>query len=740
MGEYEKEFETEKAYLKKVTDFLTVKISEMRESIDSKKHLLHRERQEEGVIVVDPNSPGRSADLTQHLLEDTRQLASIELQSRSLANYERMLSSPYFGRFDFLEDGSKYADKVYIGLHNVYDAEGDGDILVYDWRAPICSIFYRSEPGRTSFTAPDGEITGEVTAKRQYRIEHSLLKFFFDCSLYISDEILGEALAQNASPKMHSIVRTIQGEQDKIIRDTESDLLIAQGAAGSGKTTIALHRIAYLLYHSSVSKLTSKNIVIISLSDVFSNYIGTVLPELGEENVKEITFDKICTNLIGTNLSQSKAQFAESLLVDEKSGGITRDAYTFKGSPVFIEILRRFLSYYERRLIPFNDIYYSGKYIAQREGLKALFLNNKIGAPTLSRLRRIESILLSKIDPLQHERRKKLQAEIKVMQGHQFDFKAVARYIEIKEIEKLMDKIHKFTRFDALSVYKTLFSDRKRFDIICKGLDLPTNIGEIFEHTAKGLSDGTGFEDAAPLAYLSILMDNPKSIEGIRHVVVDEAQDYLPIHYAIFGLLFKGASFTVLGDINQQVETGATMNLYEDATKLLNKKKPMLLKLEKSYRASYEIMNFAMKIPEKRPEITPFERHEKEPELIKCSESKLADTLAGDIKKAQSEGFGTVAVICKTAKEAAELYEKLKMKTTVRLLKSGGEVGPGVMVMPAYLSKGLEFDCVFVPDLSEENYGSGLGRQLLYISSTRPLHTLTLYYQKDSAIVKRLRG
>ena len=739
MDNNKQEYEKENIYLSDVLKFLNNEIYNMRDIFDTKKHLLRRSRQEEGVLQSDFSSPGHSSDLSQHLLDDSTQLASIDHLARNIDRYERMLPSPYFGRFDFTEDGFTTPDKIYIGLHNLFDDKGDGDILIYDWRAPICSIFYRCEPGRASYTAPDGEVGGEITLKRQYKIEHSELKYFFDCSLVINDEILGEILAKNSSPTMRNIVSTIQKEQDVIIRDTKSDLLIAQGAAGSGKTTIALHRIAYLLYHSAVSGLTSKNIVIISLSDIFSLYIGAVLPQLGEENVTELTFDKLSANIIGSPLPQNRSDFFEKLLQDEKTGGILRQSYIFKGSAVFAEILKRFLLFYERNIIPFEDIYYNGILVSGSEELKASFLNNQAKAPALSRLRRIENILLEKLHPLQKQRHKELQSTIMSMEEHKVDYKTVSRYLAIKETEQLHAKIRKFTQFEAKSVYTALFADHSRFNKICDGLELPRDIDAIFKHTANNLKNGFGYDDAAPLSFISLLIDKLKIFDGIKHVVVDEAQDYLPLHYAIFGHVFAGASFTVLGDINQSAGTGASMSLYDDAAKLLQKRHPVLLNLSKSYRSSYEIMNFALKIPKNPLPITPFERYEKEPELVQYIENNLESTLAADIKETLSEGFDTAAVICKTAQDAAVLYERLRGKLDITLLQNTGEMGRGVSILPAYLSKGLEFDCVFVPDLSDENYLNGLGRQLLYISCTRALHRLKLYYKNDCEIVKLLR-
>lgn len=741
MDENSKEFADEKRYLESVLSFLKREISDIREALDIRKHILHRERRELGILVSENRSSGLAADISQSISEDQRQLSAINMMAKLLDRDEKLLASPYFGRFDFIEDGEREPEKFYIGLHNVYDAAGDGTIYVYDWRAPISSMYYRNELGRASYSAPGGEIGGEITLKRQYRIENSKLKYFFDSSLVINDEVLQETLAHNASPQMQNIVRTIQSEQDLIIRNTDSDLLIAQGSAGSGKTTIALHRIAYLLYHSAAKGLTSKNIIILSLSRVFSSYIASVLPSLGEENVKEITFGELADS-IGISADSDRVEFMDRLLADERNGSdkLLKSTLVFKGSRKFAVILERFLRYYTHRLIEFADVSYDGKIIANREEIKSIFLRDKTGTPALSRLRRIETILKSRIDIRQKELHKRLQDRFKVMPGHQYDYKSVARLISIKRTNKVLRQIAEFTKFSALDVYKALFSDFGRFKRICKGLELPDNIEEIFRYTKESLKNGASYDDMAALCYLALLIDKPTGFEGIRHVVVDEAQDYLPLHYAILAKLFPRASYTILGDIGQSVETDATMELYKEVMAILNKKRPVLMKLNKSYRSSYEITNFSLKIPQEKPEITAFERHENEPELIFCEDEKLVERIAADIKAALDEGFGTAAVICPTKRQARELYEQLAKKMPVTLLEKEGEVRRGALIMPAYLSKGLEFDCVFVPFLDDENYDGEFSNRLLYIACTRPLHRLSLYYSKESGILKRLMG
>lgn len=742
MNVNKQEFRAEEEYLEKVIAFLKKEIAETRDTIEMYKQNIYRTRREQGVLSTDFTSPGISSDLSQTLLEDQRQLNSVKMLIERLCRDEKLLFSPYYGRFDFKEDGEQSSEKIYVGINNIYDASDDGDILVYDWRAPICSIFYRNELGHVCYSSPDGEICGDVELKRQYKIENSKLKYYFDCSLVIDDEILQNVLGHNASPKMQNIVRTIQSEQDLIIRDTKSDLLITQGAAGSGKTTIALHRIAYLLYNKASSGLKSENIVVISLSEVFSDYIGAVLPELGEKNVNEVTFDIIFEKLTGVVPVQDRLAFTDAIISEKKavgSQGFMQEAYLFKGSHVFAQIIKRFLHYYENNIVKFRNMTYGGQLIAKSEELYKLFSNDKTGTPPLSRLRRIQNIIKSRIEMYQPAYHKKMENLLKNQEGHEYDYKTVARALAIKEASRVENEILKLTQFDAVTVYRELFSDKQRFEEMCKNLDVPENILEIFDYTAKNLENGINFDDMAPICYISLLLDRVKGFENIRHVVIDEAQDYLPLHYAVFGGLFKNASFTILGDISQSVETSASSTLYDDIKEIIKKKNPILLTLNKSYRSSYEIMNFALNIPDVRPDTVPFERHEKEPEIICCADDEICERLAADIAAALDEGFETAAVICETRKQAKKLYERLHDKINIKLLENAGEITRGAMIVPAFLSKGLEFDCVFIPNVDLWHCDKELSRQLLYIACTRALHRLNLYYGKDCDIIKKLK-
>ncbi|MBC2581790.1 UvrD-helicase domain-containing protein [Clostridium sp. DJ247] len=657
---------------------------------------------------------------------------------KKINNYKRMLNSPYFGRFDFLEEGFRDVEKIYIGLHNLMDSE-DYSIYVYDWRAPIASIFYRNELGRAAYNSPNGSINGNVFLKRQYKIKNSKLEFFFDSNIRINDDILQEVLSRNSSTKMKNIVETIQKEQDIIIRDTENELLIVQGVAGSGKTSIALHRIAFLLYEGLNSKLASNNVIIISPNDIFSKYISHVLPELGEENVEQVTFDGIVLKHFGKRFrAQTRHEQLETLInAGNIEGFNTRmSSIEFKGSLVFKHILDRLLQYCERSLIKFKDIYYDGKTVETKEQLKNSFLDNKIGMPIAKRLKRIESIILNKIHPLRKRRLEKIEKIVQKSDDHVFEIRSFSRLLSIKESKLFMDYIRSFTEVDFMHLYKTLFNKKGLLFKLSKGLELPYNIKEIILETAKQLEQGkVPYEDCAALIYLKLKLEGLEEYSNIKQVVVDEAQDYYPLQYEIFKLLFGGARYTVLGDFNQSLEKDCDKSIYDEIDEILNKRKSVKLFMRKSYRSSYEITVFAQKLLNNEQEIISFDRYGSEPLVIFKEKQSLIDkTIIKDIEHYESQGYGSIAVICKTQKEADEIQSRLRSLTHSKILNiSEGNIEKGVIVVPAYLAKGLEFDVVLVYNASSENYKNEFDRKLLYVACTRALHQLVIYHTGEKS-------
>lgn len=674
----------------------------------------------------------RLTEISQYLSELRSQTESYGSVFKQVEKYKKMLDIPYFGRFDFVEEGSDEDEKLYIGLHNVIDSESF-NIIIYDWRSPIASIFYQYELGDVTYKSPSGPVSGNVLLKRQYKIKSGQLEYFFDSNVRINDEMLQDTLCFNSSTKMRNIVETIQKEQDAIIRDTNNGVLVVQGVAGSGKTSIALHRIAYLLYHGMSSKLNSNNILIISPNSIFSKYISNVLPELGESNVAETTFDDLAIKIIDSELQiERKNTQLESLInnTDEEEMRLRSSSIAFKESRVFVEILNRLLTYYEKNMIEFEDVYYDGSIIETKQILRNQFLRNEIGRPITKRLKRMEKKLFSMIHPIRKERIKRIEKLVEDKGEHKFQIRCFSRLLSIKESKVLRSKIRKFTEIDFLHVYKYLFSQEGLLLKLAQGLKLSDCINQIIEITRRDLEKGVVcYEDTAPLIFLRLKIEGNDLFSEIKQVVIDEAQDYSPMQYEVFNLLFDKGKFTILGDVNQSICKNPNESLYDDIIEIIKRKNAIKLNLDKSYRSSYEITSFAKKILNLSQEITNFERHDTKPTVeLKDSFERIDKAIYDNIKKLMKEGYTSIAVICKTAIEAKGVYEKLR-NLDVKLIDSEEKmIEKGVLIIPVYMSKGLEFDAVVIYNASRESYSNEMDRNLLYIACTRALHRLNLYY------------
>ena len=730
----EQDLQEETAYLDQVLAFIRAELNAETAMLAAKKTRLIAARRDMWENTVPyANDFTRLTEINQYLSELNTQTADYGSTLKKLRKYRKIIGSPYFGRFDFKEEGSADRDKIYIGLYNVMDWK-TGNIFVYDWRAPIASIFYQYEPGEVLYSAPTGVIAGDISLKRQYKIHNSELKYFFDCSIMINDEILQEVLSRNASPRMRNIVETIQKEQDIIIRDTANELLIVQGVAGSGKTSIALHRLAFLLYNGMSSNLNADNFLILSPNAVFSKYISSVLPELGEENVAQTTFDDVTAKQLAGRLKTENRNFQlESLIAlqSDEEMAIKKKSIEFKGSRAFAQILDRLILHYERRLIDFEDVYYHGKIIESGQQLKHLFLNNKSDAPMARRLKRIEQLIMNQVHPLRKARLEKIEQIVATSDGHELEVKSFSRLLAIREAKIFMARLRRFTEVNYENLYRELFQSPELFSKLARGLELPEEIERIVRRTKASLAKGYAhYEDCAPLLYLKLKVEGSDLFSDIRQVVIDEAQDYYPLQYEVFRLLFKNARYTVLGDIHQAIEKEADLSLYSVIEEILNKSRTVRLVLKKGYRSSYEISAYAQGLLGSQQEFIPFERHEAKPLVVhKNTQDLVVQAIAKDIDRFFEKGYESIAVICKTGREADNIHAELQGLTNVKLITTNeAEIEKGVLVIPSYMAKGLEFDVVLVHGASKDRYASELDRKLLYIACTRALHRLVLYY------------
>ena len=720
-------------------------------AVTSGRRRLYRLREDQDEEIASrPADFERNADISQYFEEDFRELSGIRQGMERLEHYRQMIRSPYFGRFDFAERGSG-REKIYIGRHTLMDEES-GDIYVYDWRAPICAVYYQYGLGPASYESPDGPVGGEMFLKRQYRIEDSRLRYFFDSGVVVDDDILQDVLGHPASPAMRSIVETIAREQDRIIRDTGSDLLMVEGPAGSGKTVIALHRVAWLLYRGAQQGLTSRDIVAVTPSDVFSRYISGVLPELGETNISEQTFDDLAEPLLGRP-AEPQEEFMEALA---GADGIRRAGHDFKNSGTFRILLDRWLTDFGRRQLPFADVWYDGRMVAAAEELRGAFLRDAAGLPPAARLARLEASIFDRIHPLARRKRRRLEQWLRGREEHAYDYRTVARWLTIREAGRVRRRIARFTRIDPLEVYRGLFADG-RLRQLAKGMErrfdkgsmrrfdedttrrfdedttLPPELDEIVRLTARRLRGGRiPYEDAAPLLYLRLRLEGKSGYEKIRQVVVDEAQEYTPMQYAVFGCLFPRALFTLLGDTGQTVLGGAFPPFYETAEAQLHKKRAVHLSLEKSYRSTWEITRFAGRLLSRTTE--PFERHGEEPRVVGFrDDGAMEEALVHCLAEYKEQGMETAAVLCRTESQARELAGRLADRMEIRYVGGEDRIRKGCMVMPVSRARGLEFDAVCVYDASAARYRTPLDRQLLYIAATRALHRLSLFYKGEPA-------
>ena len=739
MSSYRQDLKEELAYLDKTVLCLKRELEKEVERLTVRKdNLLETRKKMWEDTVHFSNDFERLTEISQYLSEVANQTSSYGNTHKRIENYKRVLNLPYFGRFDFVEEGWDEKEKIYVGLHNVIDSQTN-DIVVYDWRAPISSMFYQYELGDAAYQAPGGVITGEVLLKRQYKIRQGRLKYFFDCNIKIDDEVLQEVLSHNTSVKMKSVVETIQKEQDIIIRDTDNELLIVQGVAGSGKTSIALHRIAFLLYHGMNANLMSNNILIISPNTIFSKYTSSVLPELGEENVEQITFDDLIVKVLEGRLrTESRNKRLEALIgaQDDRASALRKSSIAFKESKVFEIILNRLIRYYAHHFIVFEDVYYDGITLETKQQLKAHFLNDKIGMPIAKRLKRLESRILDKIHLLQKKRIKKIEHLVQKMDGHGLEIQSFSRLLSIKESKVLLKRIKGFTEIHYLHVYRVLFTVDGLFFKLAQGLELPRDIEQIIAMTRNNLEkDYAPYEDCTALLFLKLKLEGSNMFSAIKQVVIDEAQDYTSMHYEVFNLLFKDVRYTVLGDIYQSIDRSVNASLYDRVVEIFGKRKAVKLSLNKSYRSSYEISAFAQKILDVRQDYICFERHEAEPVVV-CRDSvkSMEQGIIQDVGECVEKGYESVAVICKTAAESEKCYHRFKDFVNLKLVISNdAEFEKGVVVMPAYMAKGLEFDAVFVYNVSADNYWNDFDRKLLYIACTRALHRLVIYYTGEKS-------
>ena len=671
---------------------------------------------------------------------------SIEMYSEKIRLMKRSIDKPYFARLDFSRDGEEKVEKLYIGKVGVMDE--DNNNITIDWRAPISSMYYDSNIGRTSYKAPEGTCTGELLLKRQYDIENRKLKSFQDVDTVSNDELLKPYLSASADNRLKNIVSTIQHEQNSIIREPISKNIVIQGVAGSGKTTVALHRIAYLVYNYR-DKIKPNQYLVIGPNKFFVNYISGVLPDLDVENVKQLTYEELCSDFSNEDISLiDEGKKLIMSISNEKSLQYEK----LKVSMEFKEVLDKFLQEMKENIISEKGIIIKGYEVIPSNIIKEIYSSieeSNVYNDIKSKLDRTNLILAKYIDDNYDE------IIAKVKEQYQRNIDKSSKDDSKNELDKL-NFIEKEVRTGCKTSVKKYFSSLipNIINVYIKFLaninkyissELYNNIkAKVQRNIVNIKARKVEFEDLSALIYLKCKILGVEPYEKYRQVAIDEAQDFGDFSFYALKCLLKNATFSIFGDLAQSIYQYRGIENWKEVVNNTFKDNCEMKYLLKSYRTTTEIMNSANNITNyiKLDVAKPVIRHGKNVKYIDYNnDDEQINTIKSILKQYKENEYKTVAVICKNEEEATFINKKLQNDNIKikNITDSDTQYNGGICTIASYLAKGLEFDGVIVANASEEEYNSSkdIDMKLLYVSMTRPLHELNVLYKNN--IVKPLK-
>lgn len=676
----EKEIEHEKEYLNHCITIIRKKISDLGQVLyDREEKVLEFKK-----FIWDTRHDMDPTEMKTMINASDLEVTLMGYKGNYLQKLYRIQNNPYFGSITFKD--STGTNKIYIGITHLDDEEND-EYLIHDWRAPICSMFYDYEIGKAEYMAPEGKIKGEITNKRQFTIKNAVLERVFDNDINIDDELLQEVLVQESNDKMKNIVNTIQQEQNTIIRNVQDPNLIVQGIAGSGKTSVALHRIAFLLY--KIQDLTSNNVLIFSPNQIFTEYISNVLPELGESNTLQTTFK----SFLETNLSEFKEveSFTEFVERYYKYQERNIELVKYKQSNEIIKALDNYIEKFINEL-SFKEDLVTKDYELKRGELNYLFKD------------RYSKLLIP--ERLTHIAEKICNVYYKGRVGHKKEI-----------ISKLKKNLN--NNLNYKDIFKNFFRSEEF---------LNSYKGEITElEINKSVSSKSiKYEDACILVYIKGLLEGFNYKGQIKEIVIDEAQDYNILQYKLIRSIFKKSNFTILGDINQTVNPYYKYNSLEELKDIFEGS--IYLELNKTYRSSPEIIDYTNKILG-LSHVSAIRRNNNREVLFREEQNNLKELLLKDINEAKENNF-SVALITKTDEEAEKIYNLLKDddKEINLLLSTTKEFNKKKVIIPSYMAKGLEFDETIIYTTKENKYTKD-EKYLYYVACTRSQHQLIIYNQ-----------
>lgn len=696
----EKKFEDEVTieeleHLHDIQEIIAERLTEVEESMEKSKDDILQQKKYlwENIYEFDP------VEIASNRVSILEEHSSYEMRASRRRLLLKQQVNPYFGRIDFVYDGDDEPEILYIGLGGLQKKTGDGNII-YDWRAPISSMYYDFDIGKAYYDAPVGRLDGEIVQKRQLKIRKGILEYALQSNFKIDDEILQRELSGNGSTKMRNIVATIQKEQNAIVRDQISNVMVVQGVAGSGKTSIALHRIAFLLYQNK-KDLKSSEVLIVSPNTIFSDYISNVLPELGEQNIIEVSFDEIAEHeMKGIAKYETKYKQMEYVINCKDDEDTRLKSIRFKSGSVFLDELKVYVKGLEKTLFNFSNYFFHGE-VTDVKWIKDLYYGMMSKYPAFIRMSKIAERIADIYES-----------------NHNTEVSTTTR----NEMKQNLHAMAATT--DLLELYERFIDKLKDHYDECKDWCFSAS--------------NVQYEDVFPIILLKFLLfgNETSNFGRMKHVIVDEMQDYSMVQYEILNILFN-CKMTILGDVNQVVDRN-NATLIDNLQNIFGQK-ATLVKMMKSYRSTYEISEFCRKMCN-LTDAESFERHGEAPSIEEYDDyTSMINEIQKKIDHVDLSTITTMVVICKTASAALQLYENLEDSYQEKCYLMNDESSnfhEGIIITHSYLVKGLEFDYVIVPGVTADEYHTERDRQIFYIAATRALHKLdVMYYGNRSTFV-----
>lgn len=680
---------------------------------------------EEQILRTLPKKYGNNPVLLSNLMSST---------ATKITNIARMKEKPYFARIDFKEDKKPNKEKLYIGKVGVIDL--DGKVVITDWRAPVSTLYYDANLGKVEYNAPEGKIKGELSLKRQIIIQNKNVEEIFDVDSVSDDELLKPYLGASADNRLKNIVASIQSEQNNIIRKSIEKNLIVQGVAGSGKTTVALHRIAYLMYNNS-NRYKANQFMVIGPNRFFINYISNVLPDLDASNAVQVTYEELASDFTCEKLIFEDSTKKLSDIIDKKA---PKDYLKFKSSLKYKELLEKYLNNYEKTVISDTGVIINNIQVLSKDEVMETF-NEVIGECLEQRLDMTARVLSNRIknDDTIYNRVKNRMLELEKNEENIDKKRKIAKQElnMLKDLtntgfEKQIKKYVSISNLKSINIYKDFVENVDKLY-----LENDVDINSLKENTLKSLKSRIiENEDIAAIMFIRLYLFGNGEYKNIKCVVIDEAQDFGIFSYFVLKKLLSNATFSIFGDMAQGIYSYRAIgdwneikeNVIFDAE---------FLNLKKSYRTSIEIMNEANKVSEAigLGRANPVIRSSGPIIKTNIEKDKEALYIVNRVKEYQSQGFKSIAIVYKDQTNMMELNRLLKKEKIESeiIYKDQEKYNGGVCILTSYLSKGLEFDVVIIADADDSIYLSNniLDMKLLYVAMTRALHKLELIYNNN---------